>query len=476
MDSDRKEDTALAVDLDGTLLRTDLFAESVVALLRRNPFYLFAIAWWLLSGRAVLKRRIAERVTIDAEDLPYLDPVLVYVRQQFAGGRHTVLATGSDSELAGPVAEHLGCFSEVLGSDGKVNRTSHNKRTMLVARFGEKGYDYIGNSRADLPVWEAADQVMVASRSEGFRRRVERRMSVAREFSHPASGLVTWMRALRLHQWLKNLLIFVPLLAGHAYGDTRLLGDAALAFLAFCCCASAVYLINDMMDLPHDRRHPRKRFRPLASGDLDILSAMLVAPLLLVISLLLALQLPLFFLQVLGLYFLVTLAYSTWLKRIAMVDVVILAGLYTLRIIAGGAAVSISLSFWLLAFSMFIFLSLALIKRFTELRELEQGGSVGAGRGYQAGDSMLLAALGGGSAYCSVLVLALYINSDAVRQFYTSLRYLWLICPVMLFWTSHMWFAAHRGRVQDDPIVFAVRDPFSLSCAVILAALFILAH
>jgi 4-hydroxybenzoate polyprenyltransferase len=476
MDDRSVQETVLAVDLDGTLLRTDLFAESVIALLRRNPFYLFAMAWWLLGGRASLKRRIAERVTMEPEDLPYLDPVLVYVRQQFAGGRHTVLATGSDAVLAAAVASHLGCFSEVLGSDGETNLTANNKRRELVSRFGEQGYDYIGNSRADLPVWKDARQVMVASRSHGFRNRLGRRVEIAREFDHPQTGLVTWLRALRLHQWLKNLLIFVPLLAGHVYRDTALVGDALVAFLAFCCCASAVYLINDMMDLPHDRQHPRKRYRPLASGELSIIRAMFVAPLLLMLSFFISLQLPPFFLQVLGIYFAITLAYSTWLKRIAIVDVVILAGLYTLRIIAGGAAVAISLSFWLLAFSMFLFLSLALMKRFTELRELEQGGRVASGRGYGVGDSMLLAALGGGSGYCSVLVLALYINSDAVSQYYSSLHYLWLICPVMLFWTSHMWFAAHRDRMHDDPIVFAVRDPFSLSCAAVLAILFVLAH
>ena len=275
---------------------------------------------------------------------------------------------------------------------------------------------------------------------------------------------------------MKNLLVFIPLLLGHVYADRTLLLDAFLAFLAYCSCSSAVYLINDLFDLPNDRAHQRKRHRPLASGTLSVVSAILVAPLLLVVAMALSLQLPPLFAGVLGLYFLVTLAYSTWFKRFAIVDVVILAGLYTLRIIAGGAAVGVPLSFWLLAFSMFLFLSLALMKRFTELRELEQGGVVASGRGYNAGDSSLLAALGGGSAYSAVLVLALYINSDAVQQFYSSLRYLWLICPVMLYWTSHMWFAAHRGRMQDDPIVFAARDPMSLLCATALAVLFLLAR
>ncbi|MEP5764597.1 MAG: UbiA family prenyltransferase [Halieaceae bacterium] len=476
MEADSDKLVALAVDLDGTLIRSDLFAESLLALLRKNPFYLFVAVWWLLSGRARLKQQVARRVQIDPASLPYRDSVLDFVREQFATGRPTILATGSDQVLAAAVADHLGCFTEVMASDGETNRTGRNKRTMLIARFGEGGYDYIGNSSADFPAWEAAAEVMVATRGQHFARRVAGKHALARQFSDARVDLATWLRALRVHQWLKNLLIFVPLLVGHAYGDSALVIDAAIGFVAFCACASAVYLINDLMDLPHDRQHPRKRKRPLASGDLPIIAAMLVAPMLLVSSLLLSQQLPGKFLEAIGLYFAVTLAYSLGLKRYAMVDVLILAGLYTLRIIAGGAAVAIPLSFWLLAFSMFLFLSLALMKRFTELREMEQGGSVGAGRGYRDGDSDLLAALGGGSAYSAVLVLALYINSEAVTQYYSNLRYMWLICPVMLYWISHMWFSAHRGRMRDDPIVFALRDWTSLSCAGALLLLFVLAH
>lgn len=467
---------ALAVDLDGTLLRSDLFAESLVALLRRNPLYLFSLMWWLLSGRATLKKKIAERVSIDPSTLPYRSSVLDFVRSQAALGRPTVLATGSDASLARPVAQYLGCFSDVMASDGDVNRTGRNKRTILVARFGEGGYDYIGNSRTDFPVWSGAAGVMVASRSAGFIRQVARKHEVVQEFPDQSAGLLTWLKALRVHQWLKNLLVFVPLLLAHGYSDRALLVAAAAGFVAFCASASAVYLINDLFDLPNDRQHQRKRHRPLASGDLPIGSAMIAAPLLLLVSLLLALQLPAEFLETIVLYFIVTSAYSLALKRVAVVDVLILAGLYTLRIIAGGAAVAVPLSFWLLASSMFLFLSLALMKRFTELRDMEQGASVGAGRGYESGDSALLLALGGGSAYSAVLVLALYVNSQAVSEFYTTLRYLWLICPVMLFWISHMWFSAHRRRMHDDPIVFALRDPVSLICAVTLGVLFVLAH
>jgi len=475
MDASIPPSTVLVVDLDETLIRTDLFAESLLALLRRNPLYIFCVCWWLLSGRAFLKQRIAERVVLDVAVLPYREEVLSFVRSEFSRGRTTVLATGSDQKFASAVATHVGCFSEVFASDGVINRTGHNKCSGLIANFGERGFDYIGNSRTDYAVWNGADQVMVASRGERFPRLVGNRYSVARVFSDETAGFLAWLKALRVHQWLKNLLVFVPLLVGHGYANTALVVDATVAFLAFCACASAVYLLNDLLDLPFDRQHQRKHKRMLARGDLPIFTAMALLPLLLALATVLAMQLPAKFGSAIGLYFLVTLGYSLGLKRIAMVDVLILAGLYTLRIIAGGAAVEIPLSFWLLAFSMFLFLSLALMKRYSELREMEQGSSVGAGRGYRAGDSTFLAALGGSSAYSAVLVLALYLNSEAVSQLYGDLRYLWLICPVMLFWISHMWFAAQRGRIQDDPIVFAVRDPVSLVCALGLLVLFVLA-
>lgn len=473
--SNDMEAPVLAVDLDGTLIRSDSFVESVLALLRSNPLAIFQLLVWLFAGRAAAKQHVAAAVSLDPAELPYDPEVLAYVRSEHAQGRYTVLATGSDQGIAQPVADYLGCFDEVLASDGSSNRTGASKQTLLLERHGQRGYDYIGNSRVDLPVWESAQRVLIASGSKAFVRRVERVLPVDRVFAQPSAGLMVWVRQIRVYQWLKNLLIFVPLLVGHSYDRSGSVTAAVVAFFSFSLCSSSVYLLNDLLDLPFDRHHPRKSRRPLASGQVSIITSLLLVPVLLLGSLLLALQLPGDFLLTLVFYFLVTVAYSTVLKRVAVVDVMVLAGLYTLRVIAGGMAVGIMLSFWLLAFSLFIFLSLALMKRYTEVRDLERGLADGAGRGYSAGDSATLAVLGGAAGYSAVLVLALYINSDVVQGFYTTLYALWMICPVILYWISHMWFAAHRAQMDDDPIVFAIRDPVSLLCAVALAVLFVLA-
>jgi 4-hydroxybenzoate polyprenyltransferase len=389
-----------------------------------------------------------------------------------------VLCTATDTSVAERVAAHVGLFDEVIASDGRINAKGEAKAALLVARFGERGFDYVGNESVDLAVWKRARRAIVVSPDAGLAECARSVSEVERVFDQPQRGLIaTWARALRMHQWVKNVLLFVPLLAAHRFADLPAWGAAALAFLAFSLCASAVYLLNDLLDLPADRHHPRKRHRPLAAGTLPLLQGLIAIPLLLLLAAALAMLLPAAFGISLACYFAITLAYSLYLKRIAVADTMTLAALYTLRIIAGAFALGPMLSFWLLAFSMFLFLSLAMIKRHAELTVMRsEGRGAAAGRGYVVDDLAMIATLGGASGYLSVLVLALYINSEASQKLYAQPVLLWLLCPLLLYWISRAWMITHRGAMHDDPIVFAFRDRTSLligalGLAVVLVAI-----
>ncbi|MBS0590908.1 MAG: UbiA family prenyltransferase, partial [Proteobacteria bacterium] len=411
-----REDIPLCVDLDGTLIRSDLLVESALALAQRNPLNVLRCGFWLLRGKAAMKREIAARSEVDVTLLPYDERVIARLRDST---RHRVLCTASDRKYADAVAAHLGVFDEVLASDGERNLAGANKARALVERYGERGFDYAGNARPDIAVWRSARRAIVVNASEGLAASAAAVTDIDEVLPREAGGLRVWLKALRLHQWLKNLLVFLPLLASHKLFQF----DAALlslfAFIAFGLCASGVYVLNDLLDLESDRNHPRKRLRPFAAGALPLASGLVAAPSLTVAAFALALAVGAKFALVLFGYWLLTLAYSFRLKRIAMLDTVVLAALYTVRIVAGTAAIHSALSFWLLAFSMFLFLSLALVKRYTELHGLaQQGRNRTDGRGYEVDDLSLIQSLGGASGYLAVLVLALYINSAASEVLY----------------------------------------------------------
>ena len=462
----------LCVDLDGTLIHSDLLLESALALLGRNPLYLFAMAFWLLRGKAHLKREIARRCKIEVATLPYNAALVEWLRAE-RGQRRLVLCTASDAGYAHAVAAHLDLFSEVLASDGRSNLSGRHKAARLVERYGDRKFDYAGNTKVDLAVWRHARQGVVVGPSASLGKAAARVTTVERVFERERRPVRIWTRALRLHQWLKNLLVFLPLLAAHRLFSLDAAAHAAAAFVAFGLCASGVYLLNDLLDLASDRRHPRKRERPFAAGTLPLTAGLVAAPALTLAAFALALVIaPLFALTLLG-YYVLTLAYSFRLKRIVMLDVVVLAALYTSRIVAGAAAIAQPLSFWLLAFSMFIFLSLAMLKRYTELRMLQANGWNNAeGRGYRVDDLGLIQSLGAASGYLSVLVLALYINSTASEVLYHRPEVLWLLCPLLLYWISRMWVVAHRGQMHDDPVIYAMVDRVSrvvlVLCAVVV--------
>jgi 4-hydroxybenzoate polyprenyltransferase len=465
--------TPLVVDLDGTLIKTDLLFESANQQLLANPFKLLRLIGCNQRSIAVLKAHLAESHQIEPASLPYNKALIAWLIRQKTLGRRIILATASHRILADKVADHLGFFDEVLATEGFHNLKAENKRICLVERFGEGGFDYVGNDEPDFVVWRSARKAYVVSSSSVFIKQVQELGNLEKVFSADKLPLALLLsKALRLHQWVKNLLIFVPLLAAHRFADSISLLNGFISFILFGLVASSVYILNDLVDIADDRYHHRKRLRPFASGDLSLLIGWLAWPVLLLSAFALSgLLLPLSFTLVMSVYFALTLAYSLRLKQIAMLDVLILAGLYTLRIIAGAAAISIPLSFWLLTFSIFIFLSLAFIKRFSELHSARYSGHEGSirGRGYAHQDLELVSSMGSSAGYLSVLVLALFIQDTHTSILYATPQIIWLACPILLYWISRTWLIAHRGQMHDDPIIFAIKDRVSwLVCAIFL--------
>lgn len=469
------QEPPLCVDLDGTLLRTDLLHESLFELLRRRPLAVLAVPLWLWRGKAHLKQKIAARAPLDASALPYHEPFLAYLREQHHKGRRLILATAANVDLAREVARHLGLFERVVASDARINISGAVKLERLRALFGEGGFDYAGNGRADLEVWGHARRAILVNPDRGVPPAARNVARVERIFEDRPLRAWTLLRALRLHHWVKNLLLFVPLAATHALHEGALLAQAALGFLAFGLTASSVYLLNDLLDLNADRQHPGKRQRPFASGALPIAHGIGLIPILLVAGIGIAASLPPLFLPVLGAYYAATLAYSFGLKRVAILDVLVLAGLYTARVIAGGIAVGITPSFWLLAFSMFLFLSLAVVKRYSELLTIGGAGENLRRRGYCAADLGALNGLGAASGLMAVLVLALYVNSEAVTVLYGQPELIWLLCPLLLYWMARVWLLTGRGDMRDDPVLFAIQDRVSHALAAAAALILWLA-
>lgn len=468
----------LYVDLDGTLIRSDLLIETVLTLLRRNALYIFLLPFWLLKGRAHLKRMVAERAGIVAASLPYNHRLIGLLKEARAQGRRLVLASASDGALVRQVADHLGLFDDVLGSDGEKNRKAGAKLAAIRKHARGELFDYAGNEAADIVIMREARQAILVDPDR-------RLLAAAGTFAlapvvlaaEPA-GIRTYLRALRPLQWMKNLLVFAPILLDHRLLEAEIWQAGLVAFIAFGLCASSVYVLNDLVDLAADREHPRKRNRPFASGRLPLLHGVIMAPLLLAGAFLVTLQLPWQFAAALGVYYLATLSYSLFLKRTLLLDVLTLAGLYTLRIIAGSLATGIDVSFWLLAFSIFVFFSLSLVKRFVELTDKDVVMSDQRklkGRGYRIEDTETLAQFGTGSGLAAVLVLALYVRSPEVYTLYRTPEVIWLICPILLYLVCRIWVLARRGEMHDDPLVFAVTDWRSILMVAVAGILLLVA-
>lgn len=460
--------TPLVVDLDGTLIPSDLLIESVFKLAGSNPGSILTVLFALRRGKAHLKDLLAQVVDLDPASLPYDEAVLVLIHEALATGRPVYLASASNARFVSAIATHLGFFSGWFGSDATTNVSGRNKASVLVETFGERGFDYIGNDQADLEVWA------VASRRIGIRTpaRLNKRLAAigVGVIGAPKPTFRTWLRLLRVHQYAKNSLVFLPLFAAHRFDFGSLL-YCVLATIAFSLCASSVYVLNDLVDLSADRRHPTKRSRPLASGAIPILQGIFAIPVLFFCATALAAFVSPPFLGVLMFYFVLTNAYTCWLKRKMLIDVVVLAMLYTLRVIGGAAAIGVMVSEWLLAFSMFIFAALALIKRYVELTtRLDRDLPDPTNRNYKLGDTQIVAALAGAAGFNAVTVFSLYISSDTVHKLYRHPQFLWLICPILMYWVSRVLLMAHRRHVHDDPVVFALNDRPSIIAGVCIAA------
>jgi 4-hydroxybenzoate polyprenyltransferase len=461
----------LCVDLDGTLIMTDTLAETLFAFVRHHPLLIPLIPFWLLRGRFHLKMKLAERVPFSAATLPYNEELLSHLHERRSAGVRIVLATGANRLIANRVADHLGLFDEVLASDDTRNLTGRTKAKLLAEKY--PAFEYVADSWKDVPVWLHSKSAIVVSPSSKILTHLGRHSIPARSMAgKPKSGISVWLRVTRVHQWVKNLLIFLPMLTSHRLLEWPTFGFAAVGFLSFSLCASGTYLINDLLDVQADRSHPRKRRRPFAAGLLNPVSGMLAALALLAAGLGIATALPMQALLLLAAYVGLTLCYSLVFKRFLSADVILLVGFYLLRILFGGVATGIVISVWLLAFSMFFFLTLALIKRLTELRAIEQLSDSAArvsARGYQAADTSVVASLSGSSAYLSVGMLALYINSPEAHGLYLRQEFLWPVCLIIIYWLNRMLLIANRGRLHDDPIIFAFRDRASWVAAAIFA-------
>ena len=468
----------LVVDVDGTLVRGDLLVEGAVRLLAVSPLGALALPFWAMGGRAALKRRVAEAVQLPRETLVLNPAVVDEIAAARSAGREVWLATAADALAVAPLVEAVGATS-FLASDGRTNLAGDAKAAVLVERFGEGGFDYIGNERRDLSVWKRARRAIGVGLSPRLVGAVRRLDKDALLLPGPRIRLRDCFRALRPHQWVKNLLVFVPLFAAHRT-DAGSWATAAGLFLALSACASSAYLFNDLVDLPHDRRHRSKRHRPMAAGTAPLLPMAGVGAALaaggLAVAFLLSAEAGLCAL----LYLISTLAYSLWLKRILFIDIVALAGLYDLRVLAGSVAVSVSLSAWFLAFFMFVFLALAAVKRQSELRTLSESGSesgprASGGRAWTIEDLPALTALGASGGFTSAVVLALYIQSPETGELYARPEFLWLICPLLVYWLGRMTLLANRGEVDDDPVVFAITDRTSWLVGLAIFGVFVAA-
>lgn len=453
----------LCVDLDGTLIKSDLFYESFLILIKKNVLYAFLCIFWLIQGgRAYLKHQISARTTLNPALLPYVQPFLSFLKLEKSKGRTLVLVTASNQKLADQVAEYLGLFSYVFASDQISNMKGQRKKEFLNAKFGIRQYDYAGNDKADLAVWVDARAAILVNPARAVAKKFKKNTVAAQVFANKRVTLQEIAQLLRVHQYVKNTLVFFPLILGHFLNNVPAVISSVLAFIVFCLLASSAYLLNDLLDLDADRQHHSKKKRPFASGRISLSVGFVGAPLLFVLAVMIATYLPLPFLIVILCYYALTLLYSFYLKGQSLVDVFSLSTLYTLRIIAGITAIQSIFSPWLLSFSMFIFLSLALVKRYAELHALSLTDATAIkGRNYLISDMEQLRSFGTASGYLSVLVLALYINSDTVMSLYQTPLFLWVVCFIFLYWISRVWMLASRGQMHEDPILFAIQDKVS---------------
>jgi 4-hydroxybenzoate polyprenyltransferase len=466
----------ICVDLDGTLVFTDMFVETALSAIRKNIFIIFLIPFWLLRGRAFAKKKLAESSLVDPSHLPYNDDLIAFLQKERASGRKLVLVTASDKQAAASIADHLNIFDDVIASDGNNNLKGKVKSTELLKAFGEKEFIYAGNDVSDLHVWKNAQSAITVNTPHALSKEVRAFVPVIHEFSNRKNTFKELFRALRTYQWVKNILVFVPIIVSEKPINFDSFISTSLIFISFCLSASGLYLVNDLMDLETDRRHPVKRRRPFASGLLP-LGYGIISPIIILAALNISRAVSLECFIMVCLYILISTLYSVFLKTKPLVDVFCLAGLYTLRIVAGGFSSGAHASIWLLNFSGFFFLALAFLKRYSEYLNKSTGtDSKHSRRGYNNTDKEMLQMMGIGSSLISAVVLSLYINSTQANSIYRHPDYLWGIIPLIIFWHFRLWLAAGRNYMHHDPIIYSLKDWVSYICFALIVGIFILAR
>lgn len=466
------------VDLDGTLIHSDLFVEGIFEYLKSNPLLIFQVIWWLLlKGRSYTKFAIAEQIDIDVASLPFRKNLIETLNIKKAQGHEIILATASPKKWADKISEYLGLFDGVLASTPDTNLKGRNKLSAIQNYSDGHAFTYAGNALADRPIWTAADACIFVNAPSADIKTAKDKGKSHTSFTDQSHSFFQFIKGMRPHQYAKNMLIFVPLITAHQYFNIEMLAATFIAFLCFCLCASGVYFLNDLLDMQADRCHPTKKERPLASGKLSIGWGIMGSILLPMISLAIAFySLSITFGLTLLAYYLTANLYSFYLKRISTADVMALAGLYTMRIIGGATASGVILSSWLIAFSIFTFISLGYLKRYIELRPKQQNSETIKGRGYSSDDTETMFSLGTSNILAAVVILSLYINSEEVKSLYQTPEALWGLCFLMLYWGNRIWVGARRGKIHDDPIVFAISDKVSWLVAFLMGVIILVAR
>ncbi|MEZ4723624.1 MAG: UbiA family prenyltransferase [Candidatus Kapaibacterium sp.] len=463
------KNTALCLDLDGTLIRSDALFESIFQMAKVNPFLLLLVPIWLLKGKPNLKEEINKRIDFNAKYLPYNQGLIDYAISEKSSGRKIYLATASHISIAQKVAEHLNFFDGVYATKDGYNLKSNKKAKILNQEFGKGNYVYAGDAKVDFNIWKDSAAAIVVSNKSSFIDDVRDKFNIEKEFYNKSNLFKSILKEIRVYQWVKNILLFLPIVLAHTVDNITDLTNVLIGFFSFSISASFVYVLNDLLDLDSDRNHPRKKNRPLASGDLPIQIGIALVPILFIIGVGLSLLLNFKFQLILLAYILITTAYSFSLKKIPILDIIILATLFTSRIVAGAFAANVYLSMWILAFSMFFFMNLAVLKRYTELLVMKKNKQIKAvGRGYHIEDMGLLLSIGPAAGFLSVLVFVLYIDSSQATGLYSEPLVLWLIAPVFLYWISRIWHLSVRGNMTDDPIVFTGKDKVSYIVGLII--------
>jgi len=463
----------LAVDLDETLIHSDILFETFWSAFSFDWKIPIKSVGWLLKGKGQLKHNLVHSSDINVKNLPYNKDVINYIKQHRKRGGYTVLVTASNQTIAEKIAKNLNLFDEVKGSSEKTNLKGNIKKNFLITRFGVKNYDYIGDSTDDLPIWKNANKAITVNANSGIIKACEKINSNCQHLKSKLSQntFLNYIKVIRAYQWIKNILVFVPMLAAHQVTTHNLI-DSSLTFIAFCLIASSVYVINDLFDLNADRAHPSKKLRPFASGTVPIKNGLIFFLLLFLPGITMSFFIEYYFFLLMLTYYMLTFLYSIILKKKVILDICILGVLYTFRIVGGGFATEIQISFWLLAFSIFLFLSLAAVKRQSELVDLKNRKKIKIiGRNYQARDLPIISMIAISAGFISVLIAGLYINTPDMLALYSKPWTLGAASIVLLFWLMNIISASSRGLVDDDPIIYAIKDNTSRICLIIVMLL-----